>query len=145
MLCDDLRGELSQAAGEGRPQLPVLCQPYFHGRDSVGESGIPWPTPKELHKALCLRHPPCGAPLPPVVTHLHAGSKPRMVSVPRPCQPGRPTAHCGESREGVYSNYLSLLKLLVGGTGSGVARLEGDSFWKLSNVISPKETSAMWR
>lgn len=122
----DLRDELRQAAGEGAPQPPVLYQPHFCRRGVVGEVKNPWPTHGRSCIGRCARGTLLWAPL-PAVGHLHPGSRPGTVSVLRPHQAGCLVSRRGESRR-VYGHCLSLLKLLV---GSGVARLEHDSSWRL--------------
>lgn len=88
---------------------------------------------KELHRTLGPSHPPCGAPL-PAIAHLHAGSKPRLVSVLRPPPAWLPCVPLWGSG-GVCVECMATTCLCQNcwwaEHGSEVARLEGDSFWKL--------------
>lgn len=95
--CEDLRQRTE--SGRRRRVIPASCPVPaifpWEGRSGGGRESMAH-TWEELQRALCPRHLPCGAPL-LGVAHLHTGSKPRMVSVPWPRQPGCPTSHCGEA------------------------------------------------
>lgn len=101
---------LGQRTESGRRQrvIPASCLVpvilLWEGRSGGGREAMAH-TWKELQRALCLRHLPCGAPL-LGVAHLHTGSKPRMVSVPWPRQPGCCTFHCEEAAECIATTCL---------------------------------------
>ena len=104
-----------------RSQVPGARDPAFLERELAGWPRIRGSPVERAAWGLCWGAPPCGVASSTPTPASVPGSKPRVVSVPRPCQPGHPVLLLG----GVaVRDRHCLSKLLVGGTWFWVARLE---------------------